>query len=125
MLKTRTWIALVCAAALISGVLSLRLLTGRREGTVVEVMQDGAVIREIDLSRVSAEYAFTVTCPDGGENTILVQPGRICVSAADCPDQVCVRQGWLSNQTTPVICLPHRLILRVQGVSDGVDGVSK
>ena len=83
MLKTRTWIALVCAAALISGVLSLRLLTGRREGTVVEVMQDGAVIREIDLSCVSAEYAFTVTCPDGGENTILVEPGRICVSAAD------------------------------------------
>lgn len=124
MLKTRTWIALVCAAALISSVLSLRLLTGRREGTVVEVMQDGAVIREIDLSRVSAEYAFTVTCPDGGENTILVQPGRICVSAADCPDQVCVRQGWLSNQATPVVCLPHRLILRVRGSSD-VDGVSK
>ncbi len=124
MLKTRTWIALVCAAALISGVLSLRLLTGRREGTVVEVTQDGAVIREIDLSRVSAEYAFTVTCPDGGENTILVQPGRVCVSAADCPDQVCVRQGWLSNQATPVVCLPHRLILRVRGSSD-VDGVSK
>lgn len=124
MLKTRTWIALVCAAALISGVLSLRQLTGRREGTVVEVMQDGAVIREIDLSRVSAEYAFTVTCLDGGENTILVQPGRICVSAADCPDQVCVRQGWLSNQATPVVCLPHRLILRVRGSSD-VDGVSK
>ena len=124
MLKTRTWIALVCAAALISGVLSLRLLTGRQEGTVVEVMQDGAVIREIDLSRVSAEYAFTVTCPDGGENTILVQPGRICVSAADCPDQVCIRQGWLSDQATPVVCLPHRLILRVRGSSD-VDGVSK
>lgn len=124
MLKTRTWIILFCAAALISGVLSLRLLTGRRDGTVVEVIQDGAVLREIDLSRVSAEYAFTVTCPDGGENTILVQPGRICVSAADCPDQVCIRQGWLSDQATPVVCLPHRLILRVRGSSD-VDGVSK
>ena len=124
MLKTRTWIALVCAAALISGVFSLRLLTGRREGTVVEVVQDGAVIREIDLSRVSAEYSFTVACPDGGENTILVQPGRICVSAADCPDQVCVRQGWLSDQATPVVCLPHRLILRIRGSSD-IDGVSK
>ena len=124
MLKTRTWIVLICAAALVSGIFSIRLLTGRRDRTIVEVVQDGAVIREIDLSHVSGSYSFTVTGSDGGENTILVQPGRICVSAADCPDQVCVRQGWLSNQATPVVCLPHRLILRVRGSSD-VDGVSK
>ena len=124
MIKTRTWILAISAIALVSGILSMRLLFGRREGTVVEVEQDGVVIREIDLSHVSEEYSFTVSCPDGGSNTVLVQPGRVCVAEADCPDQVCVRLGWLSGQETPIICLPHRLILRVRGASD-IDGISK
>ena len=123
MLKTRTWVLLFAAAALVFGALSVRLLTGKRDGAVAEIVQDGVVIREIDLLRVTEAYSFTVDW-EGGSNTVLVQPGRICVSEADCPDQVCVRQGWLSDQATPVVCLPHRLMLRLKGASE-LDGVSK
>ena len=72
------------------------------------------MIREIDLSRVSREYSFVVESPYGGSNTILVQPGRICVSEADCPDRICVHQGWLSDGAAPVVCMPHRLVLRLK-----------
>ena len=123
MLKTRTWVLLFAAAALVLVALSVRLLTGKRDGAVAEIVQDGVVIREIDLLRVTEAYSFTVDW-EGGSNTVLVQPGRICVSEADCPDQVCVRQGWLSDQATPVVCLPHRLMIRLKGASE-LDGVSK
>ena len=60
-----------------------------------------------------------------GSNTIQVEPGRIRVLEADCPDQVCVRQGWISDEVTPIVCLPHRLVIQVSGGTDaGVDALS-
>ena len=114
MLKTRIWIVLIAAAAVVLALLSLRLLTGGQEGTVVEVIQYNAVLREIDLSAVTEEYSFEVKWIDGGSNTVCVQPGRICISEADCPDKLCVSQGWLSDEVFPIVCLPHRLIIRVK-----------
>ena len=124
MLKTRAWIAIVAAAALVLGLLSWYTLTKKGSGSVVEIVQDGKVLRTIDLDLVAAEYSFTVECPEGGSNTILVQPGRICVAEADCPDRICVHQGWLSDGAAPVVCMPHRLIIRLKSPS-GVDAVSQ
>lgn len=114
MLKTRTWIVIVAAAALVLGLLSWYTLTRKGSGSVVEIVQDGKVLRTIDLDLVAAEYSFTVEWPEGGSNKILVQPGRICVAEADCPDRICVHQGWLSDGAAPVVCMPHRLVLRLK-----------
>ncbi|MBR1497615.1 MAG: NusG domain II-containing protein [Oscillospiraceae bacterium] len=115
MLRTRTWVILVSAAALILAALSWYLLGTRRDSRIVEILQDGKLLRSIDLAAVTEEYSFEVEWPGGGSNTIRVQPGRVCVSDADCPDRVCVSQGWLSDQPTPIVCLPHRLVIRVAG----------
>ena len=71
------------------------------------------MLREIDLSQVSEPETFTVDCPWGGSNVIEVLPGAIRVLEADCPDGVCVSQGWLGEDTAlPLICLPHRLVIQ-------------
>ena len=114
MLKTRTWIILIASVALLLIALSVFLLTSRSEGTVVQVIQDGTVLQEIDLSRVREPYSFEVEAPDGGVNRIEVEPGRIRVADADCPDRICVSQGWLSDQSVPIVCLPHRLIIKLR-----------
>ena len=116
MLKTRVWIVIIASAAVVLALLSLRLLTDRQEGTVVEVIQYDTVLQEIDLSAVAEEYSFEVDWIDGGSNTVCVQPGRICISEADCPDKLCVSQGWLSDEAFPIVCLPHRLIIQVKDV---------
>ena len=66
MLKTRTWIIIIAAAALTLAVLSAYQFTAKREGNVVEVVQDGVVLREIDLSAVTREYSFVVESSGGG-----------------------------------------------------------
>ena len=123
-LRTRTWIILLAAAALLLGLLSWRLLAARTEGAVAEIVQDGVVLYEIDLSAVTREEILVVEWPEGGSNTVRIQPGRICVSDADCPDRICVSQGWLSHQATPIVCLPHRLVIRLKGAGD-VDAVTQ
>ena len=61
---------------------------------------------------------------EGGYNLIEVERGRIRVAEADCPDQVCVRQGWISNSVVPIACLPHKLVVQLESASGGVDGAT-
>ena len=114
MLKTRTWIIILAAVCVLMIALSVLILTSRTSGVTAQVVLDGEVIREIDLSRIREPYSFTVEDGSGGVNRIEVEPGRIRVSEANCPDKICVSQGWLSDQTVPVVCLPHRLIIRIK-----------
>ena len=47
--------------------------------------------------------------------TIQAERGRIRISQANCPDQVCVRQGRIQYQEETIVCLPHRLVVRIEG----------
>ena len=53
-----------------------------------------------------------------------MEPGRIRVSAADCPDQVCVEQGYISDGTVPIVCLPHGLVIEIVGGEEPLDGAA-
>ena len=51
----------------------------------------------------------------------VVEGGRVRVSQADCPDQVCVNQGWISDGTVPIVCLPNQLIVQIEGGGNQLD----
>ena len=85
---------------------------------------DGEVLDEIDLTQVQEPYSFPVTGKDGLTNTVLVEPGRIRVEKADCPDQICVHQGYISDGSQPIVCLPNRLIIQIQGGGDALDAAA-
>lgn len=124
MKSTKFWIILIAALLAVSAAAAL-LLAGRSAGTVANVYLDGQCVRSIDLSQVGEAYTFTVEGP-AGTNTVQVEPGRICVSHADCPDQVCVHQGWISTGVAPIVCLPNRLVIQIEGQAGqtDIDGVA-
>ena len=122
MKSTKFWLVLLGAALAVSAALSALLFLGGRDNTLAVITQDGTVLRTIDLSRVEEPYSFPVEW-EGGTNVIEVERGRIRVAEADCPDQICVRRGWVSNSAAPIACLPHKLVIQLTGGGDGVDGV--
>lgn len=127
MIKTRTWIITVAVLLAVSAALTVWLYFRRAPGTVANIYKDGECVRSIDLKLVTAPYSFTIS-DERGENTILVEPGRICVIYADCPDGVCVDAGWLSDSASPIVCLPHRLVIRLEAsaqAADALDAVSQ
>lgn len=91
---------------------------------IAEIMQDGKIIRTIDLSSVKEPYEFEVTDGSGGSNTIRVEPDRIAVVDADCPDKVCVNQGYIENGAVPIVCLPHRLSIIITGETGETDAIA-
>ena len=108
-MKTRVWV-LIFAAVL--GICLLFVLRPRKDAPslVAAIYVDGELVRRVDLNRVQDEERYRVEGPDGS-NTILIQPGRICVEEADCPDQICVMEGWLPDFGFPIACLPHNLLI--------------
>lgn len=124
MIKTKTWIAIFAALALLSVVMIVLLRGQSGEACVARIYQNGACVEEIDLARVAQPYTLELADDHGGSNTVRVEPGRICVSAADCPDQICVHQGWLTDGSGSIVCLPHGLVIQIEGASD-VDAVTQ
>ena len=102
--------------------LSFWLRQQSTENQIATVTVAGAVIEEIDLAKVRSPYEFTIS-GENGSNTIAVERGRISVSHADCPDQTCVNQGWLSDGVWPIVCLPHKMIITMTNQTQ-MDGVA-
>lgn len=89
-----------------------------------EIIQNGEVIRIVDLQNVPKPYEFEVISPDGGYNTVRVEYGKIGIVHASCPDQICVKQGFIANGVLPVVCLPNRLSVVITDDSNDLDAVT-
>lgn len=117
-MRTKYWIfllGLVC----IGCVAAIVVLFGHsRTGTTARVLQNGVELHRLSLDE---DVQLTVTAPGGSSNTIAVRDGRICVLQATCPDQVCVDRGWVSDTAAPIVCLPHGLVIEVEGSDLQVD----
>lgn len=94
---------------------------------VATIARDGAVIDTIDLDAVDEPYTLRLE-DERGVNVVAVEPGRIRVAEADCPDEVCVNTGWIDSAATPIACVPHGLTITVAregGASDDLDAVAR
>lgn len=99
------------------------LHANRRQGGEAVVTVDGEVAAVLPLLE---DGTYTATSGDGFSNTVVVERGRVCVRHANCPDQVCVRQGWIRYDGEMIVCLPHKLVVTVRGGDErGVDGAAK
>lgn len=120
MKNMKIWLVLF-AVILAAGVIGSVFVLQKPESSIVEIVQDGKVLYQLDLS----EYKGTETIEieyNGGRNTVLIENGQICMSHADCPDQTCVKMGWLKSSALPIVCLPHHLVIQYAESNDAVDG---
>lgn len=106
-------ITVLLLAVGVGSIFALRFFS--REGHIASIYQHGQCIRTIDLSQVREPFEFTVTSDLGGSNTIRVEPGRIAVIDATCPDKICVHTGYISTSLSPITCLPNELVIEISG----------
>jgi len=101
------------------------LLLPKHGGSVVRISQDGTVLREVALDQMTQPELIPVPAGEGHSNLIRVEPGRVCVVEANCPDQVCVNQGWISDSSVPIVCLPNKVIVEILGEEGQFDAAAK
>ena len=92
----------------------------QKTGLYAVVAVDGEQVARLPLA-VNREYTVTT---ERGRNIVEVRDGAVCVREADCPDATCVRQGSVRHVGECIVCLPHRLVVTVEGrEGEGVLGV--
>lgn len=117
MIKTKYWVSGIIIVLILSVLVILFQQKIHGEQNVrAEIYSDGELIRTIVLSETAFPYSFTVE-GENGKNVVSVEAGRICVSEADCPDQICVHQGWQSGGAAPIVCLPNKLVIQFEAIS--------
>ena len=114
--------ALLLAAAAAAAALLLKPEAPSRP--VARITVNGTIVNEIALDGKSLPLTVTYEGPGGFSNTIEAEHGRIRVREAGCPDQVCVHQGWISDGTVPIVCLPNKLIIEIVGGGDSLDAAT-
>jgi hypothetical protein len=122
--KADKWLIGGLLAAAAGGIgLNLALLSpaGAQEA---QIYRDGTLVQTIKL-RAGYREELRV---GGAEryNLIVADNGRVRVAAADCPDQVCVRTGWVQAAPQQIVCLPYRVVIKVVSTAPAeVDDITK
>lgn len=89
-----------------------------------QIIQNGKIVRTVELTGVSEPYEFEIVSDCGGSNTVRVENGKIGIVSATCPDKICVKQGFISTGALPIVCLPNKLSVVITEKDDEIDAVS-
>jgi hypothetical protein len=86
-----------------------------KPGSVVVVEVDGHEVHRLDLS-VDGRRAVVGPL---GETVIQVNAGEIRVESSPCPHKLCVNMGWVKRTGSLIVCVPNRVLVRVEGEQSG------
>lgn len=56
-------------------------------------------------------------------NTVIIKNGQVWVEEANCKNQICVKTSKIQYANERIVCLPHQLIISIEGGSATVDTV--
>lgn len=105
----------------ISLVLSALAFFMEKNDTVAFIYSDNKLMYKINLHTVAEPYQIRVDSPNGGYNIIEVKKDSIGVTDASCPDKICQKTGFTHSSSTPVICLPNKLVIKIKSSSPDTD----
>ena len=111
MTKSVKFIGAIVLLLIIISAAALIFILRPSEKTYVQILQNNEVIYSFDLSK-EKDRTFRIDFPQGGWNEVMIESGRICICDADCPDHTCVKTGYLRYEGVPIVCLPHKLVIR-------------
>ncbi|WP_164169741.1 NusG domain II-containing protein [Ruminococcus flavefaciens] len=100
-------VIVIFAAAVVFAIISSK----PSDSTWVDIVQNNKVIYHLDLSE-EKDRTFKIDYPDGGWNEVQIKDGHISIIDADCPDHTCIKTGELRSENIPIVCLPHKLVIR-------------
>ncbi|MGL4738731.1 MAG: NusG domain II-containing protein [Cellulosilyticaceae bacterium] len=58
-----------------------------------------------------------------GNNLLVIENEQVAIVEADCTDKICIEPGFISKPGQSLICLPHKLYVEIEGVSEDEDQI--
>lgn len=55
---------------------------------------------------------------DEGVNVIKISGGKVDMTEASCPDQICVKHRKISKNGETIVCLPNQVVVEIRNEAD-------
>lgn len=102
-----------------AALLLLRLLP---KAAVAVVERNGTIILRQELSALDGPIEREIQGENGITLIVALSPDGAAVRASECPDKICVHTGTLHTAGESAVCLPARVVLRLEGGNGAIDG---
>lgn len=119
-LKTADFYLIVVLLLITAGLLVWIQFGVKKHGETVLIKVDGNIVKQLPLS---SDIEFDIAGYQGGSNHIVIKEGTVCMTEADCPDELCVHTGAVKKTGETIVCLPHRVVVEIRGTADSLDSV--
>ncbi|MCX7658194.1 MAG: NusG domain II-containing protein [Oscillospiraceae bacterium] len=90
----------------------------KKSGRIAKIYKNEKLVYSINLDDVNQAYTIEIKGENGEINVIEVDNGKIRMKEANCPDGTCIRMGWINGGLLPVVCLPHNVVIEIEGEND-------
>lgn len=114
---------LVILTAALASLIVLRLYQGSHTKDAEAVVTiDGTEYGRFPLTQ---EITERIEQPDGSYNVLVIHDGKADVTAASCPDAICVYHKKISMKNESIVCLPNRVVVEIKnGQASEVDAIA-
>lgn len=112
----------VMLAVVLVAVIIFSFAAGGQSPDVCVIEINGEEFARYDLITLADEKVLEID-NEYGRNTVVIDKHGAAVTYSDCADKIEVKAGKITSSGQSLICLPHRLTVRLEG-ADNVDGTA-
>ncbi len=105
---------------IISIFLSFNLLNGGNEKAVIYV--NGKVYASYVLKDINDKEIIEIE--NHGKNIVEITKKGVRVTYSDCKDKTEIREDYINKSWQTLVCLPHKLVIKIEGGGDDIDEIT-
>lgn len=112
--KLKNDIILIVSLLLFSLLIFMLFSYLKKPGALVIVTVNDEIYGSYSLSE-NASYNIET---EYGSNKLVIKDGKAYIDKADCENQICVNSSPINKTGESIICLPHKLVIYIDGNED-------
>ena len=109
--RIRNDILLICVILCVASGVFVLFKNTLKNGKTAVVKVNNEVVFSSSLSKNCSKKITT----EEGYNIIEIKNGVVRVKEADCRDKICVNHRPIGKTGETVVCLPHKLVVEIEG----------
>lgn len=111
-------ILILCMAVLV-----IYFFYPKKTADYVEITVDGKLYKQCSLKK---DCSIPIIQDGKITNILEIKEEKVFMKEADCPDQLCIKQGTMGYAGESIVCLPHRVVVQVKTKQNAVyDSMTK
>lgn len=107
-------IILITFILIISAIIFLFTNIFKTKGNTVVITIDGDIYKTVSLD----DDAEIFINNDYGKNKIIIKNNTVYMKEANCKDLICVEHKPISNNNESIVCLPHKLVVKINTIKN-------